>query len=80
MDSVTENAIIATLRNERKNKTTIIIAHLISAIKHADVIIVLDKGRIVGRGTHSELLDQQGVYAMLHSIQEEGSQYDEDDR
>lgn len=75
VDSVTENHIIAELRSGRKNKTTIIIAHRISALKYADLIIVLDEGRIVQRGTHKELLDQKGIYAMLHSIQEEGNPY-----
>ncbi len=78
VDSVTENDIIAELRLGRKNKTTIIIAHRISALKYADLIIVLDKGRIVQRGTHQELLDQKGIYAMLHSIQEEGNPHVED--
>ncbi|MNH22586.1 Lipid A export ATP-binding/permease protein MsbA [compost metagenome] len=75
VDAVTETDIIDALQTERKNKTTIIIAHRISAIKHADEIIVLDDGEIVQRGTHLELLGQQGLYATLHAIQEEGSQY-----
>lgn len=78
VDSVTENHIIAELRSGRKNKTTIIIAHRISALKYADLIIVLDKGRIVQRGTHQELLNQKGIYAMLHSIQEEGNPHVEE--
>lgn len=77
VDSVTENDIIAELRSERKNKTTIIIAHRISALKYADKIIVLDKGRIVQRGTHKELLAQKGIYAKLHAIQEEGNPHAE---
>lgn len=74
VDAVTETDIIESIQTERKGKTTIIIAHRISAIKHADEIIVLDEGIIVQRGTHQELLTQQGLYATLHSIQEEGSQ------
>jgi ATP-binding cassette subfamily B multidrug efflux pump len=73
VDSVTENHIIAALRSGRKNKTTIIIAHRISALQYADMIIVLDEGRIVQRGTHKELLAQKGIYSMLHAIQEEGN-------
>lgn len=73
VDAVTEKEIIDSIQRERAGKTTIIIAHRISAIKHADVIIVLDDGVIVQRGTHDELLMQQGLYAELHAIQEEGS-------
>lgn len=75
VDAVTEKDIMNSIQKERNNKTTIIIAHRISAIKHADEIIVLDEGVIVQRGTHLELLEQQGLYATLHAIQEEGSQY-----
>ncbi|WP_219834019.1 ABC transporter ATP-binding protein [Paenibacillus sp. R14(2021)] len=73
VDAVTETGIIDTIRSERKGKTTILIAHRISAIKHADEIIVMDEGRIVQRGTHDSLLAEHGIYAMLHAIQEEGS-------
>ncbi|MCA0756060.1 ABC transporter ATP-binding protein/permease [Paenibacillus sp. N4] len=75
VDAVTEKEIIESIQKERKSKTTIIIAHRISAIKHADEIIVLDGGTIVQRGTHSELLEEPGLYAELHAIQEEGSQH-----
>ncbi|WP_258881632.1 ABC transporter ATP-binding protein [Paenibacillus sp. sptzw28] len=75
VDAVTETSIIETIRKERSNKTTILIAHRISAIKHADEIIVMDEGRIVQRGTHAKLLAQKGLYAELHAIQEEGSRH-----
>jgi ATP-binding cassette subfamily B multidrug efflux pump len=75
VDAVTEKDIIDAIQTQRSGKTTIIIAHRISAIKHADEIIVLDEGEIVQRGTHTELLEQQGLYATLHAIQEEGSQH-----
>jgi ATP-binding cassette subfamily B multidrug efflux pump len=77
VDAVTETKIIENLRLGRKNKTTIIIAHRISAIKHADEIIVMDEGRIVQRGTHQQLLAEDGIYASLYSIQEEGTRYAE---
>ncbi|TDF92332.1 ABC transporter ATP-binding protein [Paenibacillus piri] len=80
VDAVTETKIIENLRLSRKNKTTIIIAHRISAIKHADEIIVLDEGKIVQRGTHQQLLAEDGVYASLYSIQEEGTRYAEGHR
>ncbi|CAM4325045.1 ABC transporter ATP-binding protein/permease [Paenibacillus alkaliterrae] len=75
VDAVTEKDIIEAIQTERSHKTTVIIAHRISAIKHADEIIVLDDGVIVQRGKHTELLAKQGLYATLHAIQEEGSQH-----
>jgi len=75
VDAVTETEILQTIQQERQGKTTIIIAHRISAVKHADLIIVLDEGKIVQRGKHEELLAEQGPYAELHAIQEEGSSH-----
>ncbi|UQZ82163.1 putative multidrug resistance ABC transporter ATP-binding/permease protein YheI [Paenibacillus konkukensis] len=80
VDAVTETKIIENLRLNRKNKTTIIIAHRISAIKHADEIIVMDEGTIVQRGTHHQLMAEDGIYAKLYSIQEEGTRYAEGNR
>ncbi|MEF3305833.1 ABC transporter ATP-binding protein [Paenibacillus sp. GYB003] len=77
VDAVTETEIVAGLRAERRNKTTIIIAHRISALKHADEIVVMDKGAIVQRGTHEQLLVQKGLYASLYAIQEEGTKHAE---
>ncbi len=75
VDTVTEKEIISTIRKERAGKTTIIIAHRISAIKHADIILVVDEGAVVQRGTHEQLLREPGLYAELHAIQEEGQQH-----
>ncbi|MVP00228.1 ABC transporter ATP-binding protein [Paenibacillus lutrae] len=75
VDAVTETSIVRQIRASHKDKTTLIIAHRISAVKHADEIIVLDEGHIVGRGTHQELLAQKGLYASLYSIQEEGTRH-----
>ena len=75
VDAVTETEILQTIQEERRGKTTIIIAHRISALKHADLIVVMEGGRILQRGKHEELLAEPGLYATLHSIQEEGSQH-----
>ena len=69
VDTETEEEIIANLKQLLKGKTGIIIAHRISAIKHADLIIYMDKGRIVERGTHEELLALKGGYYRLNSLQ-----------
>ncbi|MDO7907156.1 ABC transporter ATP-binding protein [Paenibacillus sp. JX-17] len=75
VDAVTETGIVDSLRRERRNKTTLIISHRISAVKHADEIIVLDEGRVAQRGTHRELLAAGGLYASLQQLQEEGLQH-----
>ena len=62
MDTKTEDSILSTIKSESKNKACIIISHRISTIKHADNIIVLDKGQICEQGTHQELLDVKGTY------------------
>ncbi|MFC4779029.1 ABC transporter ATP-binding protein [Paenibacillus sp. GCM10023252] len=73
VDAVTETDIMETIRDIRQGKTTIIIAHRISALKHSNEIIVLDEGKIVQRGTHESLLAEDGLYRTLHDIQEEGT-------
>lgn len=72
VDAVTETNIISGLRRSKSKQTTILIAHRLSAVQHAELIVVLDEGRIVQRGTHHDLLRQEGIYASLHAIQEEG--------
>lgn len=72
VDVVTETTILNNLRAVRKGKTNIIIAHRISAVRHADEIVVLENGCIAERGTHEELVRTGGYYASLYMIQEEG--------
>ena len=71
LDSQSEQAILKTIKEVAKNHTSLVIAHRLSTIIDADVIIVIDKGRIVERGNHQILLDKQGVYAHLWQLQQQ---------
>lgn len=70
VDAKTEHAIIENLKATRQDKTTIITAHRLSAVVHADLILVMQDGRIIERGTHQELLAQDGWYAETYASQQ----------
>ncbi len=69
LDTESERAIQAALDELQKDKTVLVIAHRLSTIEKADEILVVDDGAIVERGTHDELIRQDGAYAQLHRIQ-----------
>lgn len=69
LDSSSEKLVFEALDRLMKNKTTIVIAHRLSTIRNADVIFVIDDGRIVESGGHEQLMKQGGLYADLHNLQ-----------
>jgi ATP-binding cassette, subfamily B, bacterial len=70
VDTDTESEIIDALRRTRGRQTTIVIAHRLSTLAHADRVVVLDRGRIVQQGTHAELVREDGLYRRLWEHQD----------
>jgi len=69
VDTYTEEKILSQLRGVMRQRTSMIVSHRVSTVRHADVICVLDDGRIIERGTHDQLLAFGGQYAELHERQ-----------
>ncbi|MBK7571060.1 MAG: ABC transporter ATP-binding protein [Bacteroidetes bacterium] len=69
LDTESERLVQDAITNLMKNRTTLVVAHRLSTIKHADEIIVMQQGEIIERGTHLQLLDKGGVYKKLYELQ-----------
>jgi subfamily B ATP-binding cassette protein MsbA len=70
LDTASERAVQDALNNVMQNRTTIVIAHRLSTIQKADMIVVLEKGKIVQTGTHQQLIATDGLYKKLHNMQQ----------
>jgi ATP-binding cassette subfamily B protein len=69
VDTETDISIRTALRKRKNKSTTIIISHRISTVAEADLILVLDKGRIIQRGNHDSLIKEEGLYKRVYEIQ-----------
>lgn len=70
LDAESEKTVQAALETLMENRTTLVIAHRLATVKQADLVVVLDRGRIVEQGTHAELLErEEGLYQYLHHLQ-----------
>ena len=70
IDTETEQLIQSALETLMQGRTTILVAHRLSTVQHADKIIVLHKGRIRESGTHQQLLERNGIYKKLYELQQ----------
>jgi ATP-binding cassette subfamily B protein len=80
LDMESERAIQAELDRIAENRTTLVIAHRLSTVVGADEIIVLERGRVVERGNHRELLSARGIYARMWSLQQQQTELEETER
>ncbi|SUO79493.1 ABC transporter ATP-binding protein [Streptococcus equinus] len=79
VDAKTEHTIIENLKETRKDKSTIITAHRLSAVVHADLILVMQDGKIIERGRHDDLIEQGGWYADTYEAQQLEMEGDSDE-
>ncbi|HRY99125.1 MAG TPA: ABC transporter ATP-binding protein, partial [Bacteroidales bacterium] len=69
LDTVSERLVQEAIDRILGDRTVVVIAHRLSTIRHADLIVVLEQGRIVERGTHASLMEQEGLYHQLIQLQ-----------
>lgn len=74
LDNIAENSVQNTINKISKNTTAFIIAHRFSTVQNANIIYVLDEGKIVEKGTHKDLLNEKGKYWELYNAQNEKQQ------
>jgi subfamily B ATP-binding cassette protein MsbA len=72
LDSESERAVQEALERLMQHRTTLVVAHRLSTIEHADRVVVLEAGRVAEAGTHAQLLAEGGLYARLHGMQFRG--------
>ena len=70
LDTQSERGVQQALQTLMKDRTTLVIAHRLSTVQHADLILVMHQGKIVERGTHQSLVDKNGYYQQLVAMQQ----------